>query len=167
MNQTVHAADVDERAKVGQAAHDTVNHVPTSSLSQISAFFLASSAIRTSLREATMRLFLLVHFDNLELHVLAHEVLDLLDVALAQVRRGDESLNAHHGSDQTALNGLLANSVNVLASLCPAIMASQLRLLTMFFWDRITLPSPSLTFTTSTSDFIADLNVGGWKARTS
>ena len=115
VDQAVHAAKIDERAEIGKAAHDARHR---------GAFFqafpggglLGGAFFRQHLLAAGHdALLLLIHVDDLELHVLAHELVDLFHIAGGQLRRGHESADAAvHQGKQAALDGLLAYGVHIL-----------------------------------------------------
>ena len=115
MDQAVHAAHVHEGAEVGQAADDTVNH--DALLQLLPSFLLLGGSFLShdGLAGSNDALLLLVHLDDLQLHLLADEVRDLLHIALGQLGSGNEGAHALHIGDQAALDGLLADAVHILA----------------------------------------------------
>ena len=83
------------------------------------SFFFASGGLLSDdlLAGSDDALLLLVDLDDLQLHFLADEVSDLLDVVLSQLGSGHEGAHALHVADQATLDGFLAGADNVLAVL--------------------------------------------------
>ncbi len=117
MHQAVHAADVDERAEVGQAPHgalhDGAHFQGLPDLLLLLGLFDHQHGLAGS-HDALLRL---VNLDDLEGHGLAHELVDLLDVAQAELGSGDEGADAGHVGQQATLDGFLAHALDELAGL--------------------------------------------------
>ena len=114
VNQAVHAADVHESAEVGQAANNALDHVALMQLFPglgLLGLFLDLQNRLTGRDDALLGL---VDLDDLQVHFLAHELVDLLDVAQGQQGSGNKRTNAHHVGQQTALDSLLAHALDGL-----------------------------------------------------
>ena len=105
MDEAIHAADVDERAEVGQAADDARDDLIL--LDLLPGLLLLVQQVR--LAAGDNALLRLVHLDDLDGHRLAHELADVLDEAAGQVGSRDERTNTHHVGDQAAVDGLAAS----------------------------------------------------------
>ena len=115
VDQSVHAAQVNKGAEVGQPADDTVDH---DTLFQLVPYFLllrGGFLSHNGLAAGDDPLLLLIDLDDLQLHFLADKITDLFNVALAQLAGRHESADTADIGDQAALNGFLADTVNVFA----------------------------------------------------
>ena len=115
VNQAVHTADIDERAELGQAANDAVDD--SALFKVLPGSLLAGSGLLSndSLAGSHDALLLLVHFDDLEFHFLANELFNLVNIVLRELGGGHESTHALNISNQAALDGFLANALDILA----------------------------------------------------
>ena len=109
MDEAIHAADVHERAEVGQAANDAGHDLILLDLLP-SLLLLVEQIGLAAGDDALLRL---VHLDDLDGHRLAHELADVLDEAAGQVRSRNERTNAHHVGDQATVDGLTTRSLHI------------------------------------------------------
>ena len=115
MNQTVHAADIDERAEVGQAANDALDDLALNQLVPGLGLLLHFLGLQHGLAGRDDALLGLVDLDDLQLHGLAHELVDLLDITQRQLGSGNEGAHAFDVRQQAALDGFLANAFDEFA----------------------------------------------------
>ena len=117
MHKAVHAADVDERAEVRQTANDALDHAADFQRVPDSLFALGFLSQKHLFARSDDALLGLVHFDDLQGQLLAHELLNLLHIAQRELGGGDEAADAHHVGQQAALDGFLAGAGDILAGL--------------------------------------------------
>ena len=111
VDETVDAADVDERAEVGQAADDAGDDLIL--LDLLPGLLLLVEQIRLAAGDDA--LLGLVNLDDLDGHRLADELADVLDEAAGQMGGRDERTDAHHIGDQAAVDGLAAGGLDARA----------------------------------------------------
>ena len=109
MDEAIHAADVHERAEVGQAADDAGDDLIL--LDLLPGLLLLVHQVRLAAGDDA--LLGLVDLDDLDGHRLADELADVLDEAAGQVGSRDERTDAHHISDQAAVDGLAAGGFHI------------------------------------------------------
>ena len=117
MHEAVHAADVHEGAKVRQAANDALHHGTYFQGFPDLLLLLGFFRHQHGLAAGDDALLGLVDLDDLQRHGLAHELVDLLDIAQGKLAGGDEGADAAHVGQQAALDGFLADAFDELAGL--------------------------------------------------
>jgi len=163
VNQTVDAADINERAEVRQTAnsalHDGTNLEGVPNLLLLFSFF--SNQNRLAGRDdALLRL---VDLDDLQRHRLTYELVDLLDIVQRQLGCGDEGADAHNVCQQTALNGFLANAFDefarffLRADVFPSLAVDDVLL------GKKDVAFAVINFDDFDFDFVADLDIGRGK----
>ena len=110
MDQAVHAAQIHKRAEIGKAANNTLHHSALFQLLPGSGLLGGGFFFDDLLAAGHDALLLLIHIDDLQLHILADELGDLFHIALRQLGSGHESANAAlDAGQQAALDGYLAH----------------------------------------------------------
>ena len=117
MNQAIHAAQIHEGAEIGQAAHAAVHDIAFMQAGP--GFGLLRGGFLTHHGAAAGHdaALLLIHLDDLELEGLAHEIADLFNVAVGELRRRHEGANAVDRANQAALDNLFAHALDILVVL--------------------------------------------------
>ncbi len=117
MDETIHAAQVDKRAKGRETAHDTLDDF---ALVQVLPRFGFQPRVffgQHSFTAGNDALFAAINFDDLQFHRLADKLADFVNIALCQMRCRHEGAHAVNGSQQAALNSFLAHRVHKFAAL--------------------------------------------------
>ena len=165
VHQAVHAADVDERAEVRQAANGALDD--GADLEGVPQLLLAGRLfhLQNLLAGSNDALLGLVDLDDLQGHGLAHELVDLLNIAQGELGCGNEGANAHDVRQQAALDGFLADALNEFAGfllrndLFPSLAVDDV-LLGEQHVALAVVHLHNLDF-----DFVADLDIGRGKIR--
>lgn len=127
--ETVHAAEVDEHAVVGDVLHLALEHLTLLELGDDLLLLLLELGLDESLVADDDVLVFLVDLHDLELHVLADEDVIVADGTHVDLRAGQERLDAEHVDDHTALGAALDVAVDdlvVLERLVDAVPAAGL-----------------------------------------
>src|SRR5258708_5163319 len=104
MEQAVHAAQVDERAEVGDVLHHALPHlIDRQLLHQHVAFRLALGFEQHAARDDDVAA-ALVQLDDLELEALAQQLVDIGNAPQCDLAAGQECVHAHQVDDDAALD---------------------------------------------------------------
>ena len=149
VDESVHTAQVDEHTITGDVLHGAFEHL---ALLEFSDDFLAL-LLKFGLDECLVRhhhvAVILVDFHNLELHGLAHEHVVVTDGLNVDLATGQESLDAEHVDDHTALSAALDEALNdlfvlkrlinalpTLGRACTTVREDELTLLVLLVLDK-------------------------------
>ena len=115
MHETVDAADVNKRTEIRDAANNALHLAADNQLRPLGALCLGLLRKQNLLLRSHDTLTLFVYFENLELHGLANELVQILGILDGNLRCRHESANAVDVRNEAALDDFLADCLKDLA----------------------------------------------------
>ena len=124
MDEAVDTADVNKRAEVGDSAHNTVDLAANDELFPLGMLLGCLFGNQNLLLGSDDALSLTIYFQNLELHGLANELVEVLNILRGNLGRRNKRADTADVRNQAALDDLFADRVEDL--LFDVLLAEQL-----------------------------------------